>query len=692
MHIRRVSLDETGQQFDGQSFLNHISADGGHVFFDPQQFTTGSPGDIATLAYDFNTAIGSSNPITLRLAAEQSTTGGDYLVSSTDGSVIAFNQIAEGLVPGDTNETSDVFVLDRDIGAVVRASQSATGAQADDESFAPLLTADGGKVIFASAATNLVSGDSNGVSDIFIRDLGTGTVSALTLDRSSETAGLDLSLTAMSADGGKLLVVGDDGAEGTFLIDRDAGTTTRLSSLGSRFSTFGDLTDLSADGSLALVPGDVGGVELIDVATGTRTPLAGDQFVQSASLSADGRFAAFVTRADGVVADDHDGRSDIFVHDHLLDRTWRVSVNDDGDPIDAPLPDGFSQRFGSVLVEQAPGESFPLVAFNSDLALTSDDTNGTTDVYTIEVDAIGVADHATTAPGVPVRIDVLANDIDLDGAPMRVTSVEPVADATVTIEGDAIVFAPGPGFGESAAFAYTLDDGEGNVAQALVRVQVAEPGTLVVTTSEDVVADDGLLSLREAVLAANDRAGADRIEFDDALRGASLTLVQGPLSVTDDLTIDGDAGDGGPLGVVISADAGERQDFTSAIRVAAVQLEIEDLTLAAVSGTRTVEDGIYGSGSDITLRRAAVTGFGDYDGRGVDLRDGILLVDSSAVSDIGGYGSAFGILASDSAVQVVDFDHFRHRVRVQRRYPGNWRQQQPRGAADDDPGCRRRLR
>ena len=56
------------------------------------------------------------------------------------------------------------------------------------------------------------------------------------------------------------------------------------------------------------------------------------------------------------------------------------TLSDDGDPIDAPLPDGFSQRFGSVLVEQAPGESVPLVAFNSDLALTSDDTNGTTDV------------------------------------------------------------------------------------------------------------------------------------------------------------------------------------------------------------------------------------------------------------------------------------------------------------------------
>ena len=88
MHIRRVSLDEAGQQFDGQSLLNYISADGRHVFFDSGQFADDGPGDITTLAYDFNASIGSSDPIELRLAAEQSTTGGDYLVSSADGSVI----------------------------------------------------------------------------------------------------------------------------------------------------------------------------------------------------------------------------------------------------------------------------------------------------------------------------------------------------------------------------------------------------------------------------------------------------------------------------------------------------------------------------------------------------------------------------------------------------------------------------
>jgi CSLREA domain-containing protein len=79
-------------------------------------------------------------------------------------------------------------------------------------------------------------------------------------------------------------------------------------------------------------------------------------------------------------------------------------------------------------------------------------------------------------------------------------------------------------------------------------VQVADEGPLVVTTAEDAVANDGELSLREAVEAANARAGADTIGFADGLRGGTLVLEQGTLAVTDDLTIDGDPDDGGRTG------------------------------------------------------------------------------------------------------------------------------------------------
>ena len=60
-------------------------------------------------------------------------------------------------------------------------------------------------------------------------------------------------------------------------------------------------------------------------------------------------------------------------------------------------------------------------------------------------------------------------------------------------------------------------------------MHVVGEGPLVVTTAEDVVANDGLLSLREAVEASNARAGADIIGFDDSLRGTTLLLEQGAL-------------------------------------------------------------------------------------------------------------------------------------------------------------------
>jgi Tol biopolymer transport system component len=87
---------------------------------------------------------------------------------SADGRRVAFTSAASDLVPGDTNGALDVFVRDRLTGSTERESVGGDGTQADDQSLRPAISADGRSVAFESPATNLVLGDGNARYDVFI--------------------------------------------------------------------------------------------------------------------------------------------------------------------------------------------------------------------------------------------------------------------------------------------------------------------------------------------------------------------------------------------------------------------------------------------------------------------------------------------------------------------------------------------
>jgi Tol biopolymer transport system component len=93
---------------------------------------------------------------------------------SSDGNLVAFASDSSNLVPNDTNRASDIFVRNRAGGTTERVSVANGGGQADGPSFTPSMSAGGRYVVFASGATNLVDGDTNGVSDVFLRDRLTG--------------------------------------------------------------------------------------------------------------------------------------------------------------------------------------------------------------------------------------------------------------------------------------------------------------------------------------------------------------------------------------------------------------------------------------------------------------------------------------------------------------------------------------
>jgi Tol biopolymer transport system component len=100
---------------------------------------------------------------------------------SADGRFVAFYSDASNLVAEDKNGSRDVFVNDRQTGETTRMSIDSSGTEANDDSFAPAISADGRFVTFSSAASNLVADDTNGADDVFFRDRQANTTTRVSL-------------------------------------------------------------------------------------------------------------------------------------------------------------------------------------------------------------------------------------------------------------------------------------------------------------------------------------------------------------------------------------------------------------------------------------------------------------------------------------------------------------------------------
>ena len=89
---------------------------------------------------------------------------------SADGRYIAFESYASNLVSGDDNGQTDIFLHDRQTGQTVRVSVASDGSQANSYSGGSALSGNGRYVAFDSEASNLVGGDTNNQRDVFVSD------------------------------------------------------------------------------------------------------------------------------------------------------------------------------------------------------------------------------------------------------------------------------------------------------------------------------------------------------------------------------------------------------------------------------------------------------------------------------------------------------------------------------------------
>jgi Tol biopolymer transport system component len=165
---------------------------------------------------------------------------GDSLIPSVsyDGRFVAFESRATNLVPGDTNDSGDIFVRDRLSKQTRRVSLNSTGGQANNESFYPVINALGTVVAFTSRATNLVGGDTNGHHDVFAHELSTGKTERINVStggRQSHSGAPSRSSISGNgryvafADLGRLATNDENAMWDIFVRDRQARTTVMVS-------------------------------------------------------------------------------------------------------------------------------------------------------------------------------------------------------------------------------------------------------------------------------------------------------------------------------------------------------------------------------------------------------------------------------------------------------------------------------
>jgi Tol biopolymer transport system component len=170
---RRVSVGPGGQQAiaGGASTFPAISAGGRFVVFDSfaSNLVAGDTNDTVDVFVRDRVA-----QVTRRVSVgpggHQANEGSFSPAISAHGRFVVFWSDASNLVAGDTNQHRDVFVRDRVEQVTGRVSVGPGGHQANERSFAPAISADGRFVAFASDASNLVAGDTNGATDVFVRD------------------------------------------------------------------------------------------------------------------------------------------------------------------------------------------------------------------------------------------------------------------------------------------------------------------------------------------------------------------------------------------------------------------------------------------------------------------------------------------------------------------------------------------
>jgi Tol biopolymer transport system component len=386
----RVSVSSTGEQGNNHSDASSISADGRFVAFGSLATNLGG-GSVSDGIYVRDRWLRTTELVV-------PTTGSTPVSMSADGRYVVFEE-ADG-----PNHLTQVWVRDRQTATTLPVSVTSSGAGANDRSGGTSISADGRFVTFFSFATNLVPGDTNGVCDVFVRDLQAQTTERVSVSTGGAQGNATSSLCAISGDGryvafqssAQTLVASDtNGKWDVFLRDRDLGTTELVSVDSSGIQANGDCDypSISSDGrhvsfwsaATNLVPGGTThrqifvrdrathATELVSQSTSGVPGDGIEDFVRDTpSMSPNGRYVAFMSMARNLI----DGQTPSGTYGHVF---LRDRQNATTELIDQ-RSNGAYGDMGSGSVSMTPDGR--LVSFDSGSTnLVAGDTNGKNDVF-----------------------------------------------------------------------------------------------------------------------------------------------------------------------------------------------------------------------------------------------------------------------------------------------------------------------
>jgi Tol biopolymer transport system component len=439
----RVSVDSSGLQANQESdtWSPAISADGATVAF--YSLASNLVANDLNFTWDCFVRAGAT---TERVSVDSSGVEGNSVSwgpsLSADGRIVAFQSLATNLVPNFVFQGWQVFVRDRNAGTTTLASVDSSGNEANGACGIASISSNGRFVAFSSIASNLVSGDTGGIQDVFVHDLATGTTERVSVDSSGVQGDSDSDAPAISGDGRFVvfhslatnLVASDlNGCKDVFVHDRVTGTTRRVSvdSAGGEANAASSFPSISDDGAAVsfnsqatnLVASDTNGfldafahdlatgaTERVDVSTSGGDADSPVQDFAVTSISRNGRLVAFASGASNLIASDTNRAMDVFVRDRATGITYRESVDSSGAQAnDYSLQPSLSPD----------GESLAFTGFASNLV--TGDTNGSGDVF------------------VRRRCQALATNYGSGlagtlGVPTLVASADPVLGATIDVD------------------------------------------------------------------------------------------------------------------------------------------------------------------------------------------------------------------------------------------------------------------
>ncbi len=447
-----ISVSSTGGLANGHSSGPTITPDGRFVAFDSWATNLVPVGYNLKTVYIRDRQTGTNELVSVSTTNEQ--TRGNNPAISADGRFVAFESPAYNLVPGDTNNSQDIFVRDRQSGQTERISVSSNNDQATGNSSSSAISADGHFVAFYSIASNLVTGDTNSNYDAFVRDRLAGTTELVSIASNGIHGNSSAMNSEISPDGRYVvfesmssnLVPGDtNGVSDIFIHDRQSHTTERLSlsSQGIQGNHHSYFPSISADGRFVvfqsyannLAPNDnnsnISDIFLRDRQTGTTelisrslTGTSGNNWSINASISDDGRWVAFASVASNLVPNDTNGlATDIFIRDRQSGQTERVSVSTDGAQSNGASDHSHIAADGSAVVFDSKANN-----------LVDGDTNGVDDIFLYEW--IG-----ETIPGLDLSVFSVEPLQVLEGQPLvkdKTTAIKVVIQKRGSLPADSV--------------------------------------------------------------------------------------------------------------------------------------------------------------------------------------------------------------------------------------------------------------